>query len=238
MSNNSQNIHTGLSASLLLGLLTKPVFPKPLVQVAINQLTKKFQQMHGGVISRMNEFAPARIILNPVDMPFVFFVEFQKDNFSILLLDEDSYVGEDITTISATFAFFLNMLEGDKDGDALFFSRQLTLTGDTTVIVALRNILEAESININKDINAQFGFFAPMVFFVKNLVTSLFTRVDSDINKVTDSVVGQLKSELVFQKKKQLHLQQELHALQKKQEAINNKIKSMRINKSNNSGVE
>jgi predicted lipid carrier protein YhbT len=36
----------------------------------------------------------------------------------------------------------LGMIDGTYDGDALFFSRDLTIEGDTEAVLALRNALE------------------------------------------------------------------------------------------------
>jgi len=51
----------------------------------------------------------------------------------------------------------IGMLEGRIDGDALFFSRRLTIEGDTAMIVALRNVLEAAEIDLLADSASLFG---------------------------------------------------------------------------------
>ena len=44
--------------------------------------------------------------------------------------------------IAGTLANLLEMIDGSIDGDALFFSRALRVTGDTEAVVALRNALD------------------------------------------------------------------------------------------------
>jgi predicted lipid carrier protein YhbT len=44
--------------------------------------------------------------------------------------------------IAGTFFNLLNMIDGSLDGDALFFSRDLQVSGDTEAVVALRNALD------------------------------------------------------------------------------------------------
>lgn len=43
------------------------------------------------------------------------------------------------------------LAQGNGDGDALFFSRDITIEGDTEAIVALRNALDDSSLDIIND---------------------------------------------------------------------------------------
>ncbi len=51
----------------------------------------------------------------------------------------------------------IDLLEGRIDGDAMFFSREIEITGSTAVIVAVRNTLDREEIVITDEIAAMFG---------------------------------------------------------------------------------
>jgi hypothetical protein len=51
----------------------------------------------------------------------------------------------------------IDLLEGRIDGDAMFFSREIEITGSTAVIVAVRNTLDREEILITDEIAAMFG---------------------------------------------------------------------------------
>ena len=44
--------------------------------------------------------------------------------------------------IAGKFFNLLDMIDGSLDGDALFFSRDLRVSGDTEAVVALRNALD------------------------------------------------------------------------------------------------
>ncbi len=44
--------------------------------------------------------------------------------------------------IAGLFFNLLEMIDGSQDGDALFFNRDLRVTGDTEAVVALRNALD------------------------------------------------------------------------------------------------
>jgi predicted lipid carrier protein YhbT len=223
------NYSAPLSSAFILGLLAKPVLCRPLLQQAINKLVQMFSDLHPNVINRMAEFTPAIIILNPIDMPFSFLVEFTANNMNILIIDDQHYTGDDITKISATLSFFLNMLEGELDGDALFFSRQLIIEGDTTIIVALRNILEAENIDINKDINDKSTLLANIIKFVKNTARAVSSYLDNDLAKIKESIISDNQAEIKLTSSKQQVIQDEIKKLQKQQIAMDNKLKSMRL---------
>ncbi len=217
------------SGTFIIGLLAQPLIFRPLIQQSINNLTKSFLKLHPNVIQRMSEFTPAIIILNPIDLPFSFLVEFTKYNLSILIVDDDKYLGHDITKISASLTFFLNMLEGERDGDALFFSRQLTVEGDTTIIVALRNILESENININYDINAQFPVFANVIYFIKNVINYLMNSADQNLDKIKNSIIYEVRSDINLQKAKTKNMESEIKMLKKQKDSLTQKIQSMRL---------
>ena len=44
--------------------------------------------------------------------------------------------------IAAPLIVLLGMIDGTYDGDALFFSRDLVIEGDTEAVLALRNAIE------------------------------------------------------------------------------------------------
>src|SRR5699024_3165467 len=44
--------------------------------------------------------------------------------------------------IAASLPDLLRMIDGAEDGDAMFFSRRLAVSGDTEAVVALRNALD------------------------------------------------------------------------------------------------
>lgn len=63
------------------------------------------------------------------------------------------------------FGALLDLAEGRIDGDALFFRRDLTIAGDTGIVVALRNALDGEDIDILAELDAALGplgRFGPM----------------------------------------------------------------------------
>jgi len=62
-----------------------------------------------------------------------------------------------VATIAGTFFNLLDMIDGALDGDALFFSRDLKVSGDTEAVVALRNALDDFEGSALDSVVASFG---------------------------------------------------------------------------------
>jgi predicted lipid carrier protein YhbT len=54
------------------------------------------------------------------------------------------------------------MVHGVLDGDALFFSREITIEGDTDAILAMRNAIDAAEIDLSCELANLFGPFSPV----------------------------------------------------------------------------
>jgi len=59
--------------------------------------------------------------------------------------------------IAGSFLDLFDLIDGSLDGDALFFSRKLRVTGDTEAVVALRNALDDVDGGVVESITKAFG---------------------------------------------------------------------------------
>lgn len=59
--------------------------------------------------------------------------------------------------IRGRLAAFLAMLHGADDGDALFFSGDLAIAGDTSAVLALRNALDDAELDLTGELAALFS---------------------------------------------------------------------------------
>jgi predicted lipid carrier protein YhbT len=59
--------------------------------------------------------------------------------------------------IAGPLAALLGLVHGAFDGDALFFSRDLIIEGDTEAVLALRNAIDNEEIDMASEMTALFG---------------------------------------------------------------------------------
>ena len=146
---------------LIPPLLTRPLNAIPLVVIerACRLMFKRIGTAHPGLFERLGEHKAKRFAFLPTDVPLAFVVEPAKDSVSVSR--KTSAVRADAVTEAPLF-MLLALMEGRCDADALFFSRDLSVTGDMEAMLAMRNALDASNIDLSKDLARLAGPFAPM----------------------------------------------------------------------------
>lgn len=131
--------------------------PRHLAEVALNRLVDLLARRHAGMLERLADFAGATCLIVPRDLPAAFLLTLQSAPQPPRLDLVDAATTEARATIRADLATLLQLLEGRIDGDALFFSRDLTVEGDMDVVVALRNAVDDAGIDLLSDAAAACG---------------------------------------------------------------------------------
>ena len=90
--------------------------------------------------SRLGEHAGRTFAIDPVDCPFVFLFAPEAGRASLRVVRNLSAAYD--ARIAAPLVVLLGMIDGTYDGDALFFSLDLVIEGDTGAVLALRNAIE------------------------------------------------------------------------------------------------
>ncbi|MDO8874807.1 MAG: SCP2 sterol-binding domain-containing protein [Pseudolabrys sp.] len=80
-------------------------------------------------------------MVDPIDLPFVLILSPDNNRPTLRAYRRYEKPAHD-AGIAGKFFNLLDMIDGSQDGDALFFSRDLRVTGDTEAVVALRNALD------------------------------------------------------------------------------------------------
>lgn len=91
--------------------------------------------------ARLFDYADRTFAIDPTDCPFVFLVTPRPGRPSVRLVPEIGEAAHD-ARIAAPLVVLLGLIDGTYDGDALFFSRDLMIEGDTEAVLALRNAIE------------------------------------------------------------------------------------------------
>lgn len=143
---------------LLLGLALKPVRPA-LLQPLFDAMLRVVRNRHPDILERMEPFADKVVCIDPIDLPFAILLE---PNPAEPRLTVRRFVdAEEVhATIRGPLETLIALSEGKVDGDALFFSRQLVIEGDTEVVVALRNAIDGAGIDLIEDLTSVLGPFA------------------------------------------------------------------------------
>src|SRR5690606_39799313 len=105
-------------------------------------------------------YATKRFRFRPSDIPFAFVIEPDKPRITIVRGDEATEVD---AGIEGPLVMLLALLEGKLDGDALFFSRDITVTGDMEAMLALRIALDDCNIDLPPDRGTTDGPVRPKV---------------------------------------------------------------------------
>ena len=101
-----------------------------------------------------------RFGIKPTDLPFAFVLEPRPKSPKIVAVRN---LPHDIPVrIAGPLAGLLGLIDGSYDGDALFFSRDLTVEGDVEAVVALRNAIDSEDVDFVADTATLLGPLAPL----------------------------------------------------------------------------
>jgi len=130
-----------------------PLFPlQPVLAAVIHRIARRRPEL----FARIGPHKGKTFLIDPVNMPFV--LELRPDPGRLLLRARRRHrAGRHDARIAATFLTLLAMIDGRLDGDALFFTRDLRIEGNTEAVVCLRNALDDLEGSVADDVAAMFG---------------------------------------------------------------------------------
>jgi predicted lipid carrier protein YhbT len=109
----------------------------PLLTRSLRSLARR----RPAVFDRLGDHRAARFLIDPVDLPFAFLMIPDGESAVVRVVSKDETLPSDVT-IRGPILMLLGLLDGTFDGDALFFHRTVSVSGQTEAIVALRNAIE------------------------------------------------------------------------------------------------
>ena len=115
--------------------------PLAFVQPILGHIAAHVAKDRPELYARLGVHARKKFLIDPTDLPFVLILAPQVDRPNLRAYRRSEAPPHD-AAIAGTFFNLLDMIDGAQDGDALFFSRNLKVTGDTEAVVALRNALD------------------------------------------------------------------------------------------------
>jgi len=130
--------------------------PLPLLQPLLKKIVRDIAQNRPELFSRLGTHQQKIFLIDPVNMPFVFLLMPMAGNPQLHARRRRKNIPHD-ARIAGTFLTLLHMIDGKLDGDALFFTRDLMIDGDTEAVVVLRNALDDLEGSIVDDLASHFG---------------------------------------------------------------------------------
>ena len=139
--------------------------PLAVVQRATAAMLAQIMKRDPDMFVRLGEHRGKRYAFLPVDLPFAFMVE---PAGRAITVSRKARLAKADAAVEGPLFMLLALMEGRQDADALFFSRDLSVTGDMEAMLALRNALDDSGIDLPRDLGAFAGPFAPMITRVAN----------------------------------------------------------------------
>ncbi|MFN4008407.1 MAG: SCP2 domain-containing protein [Pannonibacter sp.] len=131
---------------LALGLRLAPSAPAGRI---LSEVARRILNRHPRLMERLGPYRQSRFALMATDVPISFLLDLGKDPVCVSL---HAAPPEADARISGKLAALIGLVHGVWDGDALFFSRDLTIEGDTSAALALRNAIDDAELDIGVEI--------------------------------------------------------------------------------------
>jgi O2-independent ubiquinone biosynthesis accessory factor UbiT len=178
-----------LTPILLVGLPLR-LLPLAPVQLALNALMTVISDSHPDVFERLSGIDDPTFLIEPTDLPLVFILRARSPSPSLIAVPAgDARTDEIATTIRGPLLALLALLEGRTDGDALFFSRDLVIEGNTEAVVALRNAVDDAEVDVMGDVLTAAGPLAAPARLALELLQRVFQRASSDMRLIHNAIL-------------------------------------------------
>jgi predicted lipid carrier protein YhbT len=154
--------------------------PLPLapLQPVLRHVVEHVAASHRELFGRLGPHAGKKFLIDPVNLPFVLVLQPDPEHPQLVARRRHPAPLHD-AAIAGSFGVLFAMIDGRLDGDALFFSRDLMITGDTEAVVALRNALDDLDENVVDNLAAAFGPLSAPARLAASVLRSL-TAEDCD----------------------------------------------------------
>jgi len=153
-----------------------PTPPLGLLRPVFQQLMAGLLRRHPEMFDRLGEYGRVNFLIDPVDLPVVFIMRPDPERPLLTPYGRDA-VPEWGAAVRGPLPRLISMVNGREDGDALFFSRDIVIEGDTEAVLALRNAIDDADIDLFEEITALLGPFGRILALLRGRVGPLFGRV-------------------------------------------------------------
>jgi predicted lipid carrier protein YhbT len=130
--------------------------PRPALNLGAAALLAAMGRNHPHLFAVLAECRQTRVLVELSDPPRRFLLQYGGGAPMLRVADGESDVAAD-AELKGGLEAMMALLEARVDGDALFFTRELTVSGDTAAVVTLRNILDRETISVLEEASSLFG---------------------------------------------------------------------------------
>ncbi len=133
-----------------------PPLPLFLLQPLLRRVVHRVAKKHPSLFDRLGPHRTAQFVIDVGGLPFLLVLVPDPENLVFRACPRRSEPPSE-ARIQGKFFDLLGLVDGSTDGDALFFSRDLDITGNTEAVVCLRNALDDVEGSIAEDVADLFG---------------------------------------------------------------------------------
>lgn len=150
------------------------LLPLPLIERLARMAFHQVLARHKGLLERLDGHMSKRFAFLATDIDLAFVICPADRSVRVMRSSELPRNGlrAPHASVSGPLPVLLSLLEGSSDGDAEFFVRALTVSGDMEAVLALRNALDDADIDLPGDLGAMAGPLSPLAARVGRAVRS------------------------------------------------------------------
>lgn len=145
-----------------LGARAMEFLPLAPLALASRRFVASIARRHPSLFRRLGAQADKTFVLDAVDLPLVFVLRPRLDAPRLDVFRRGTETTWD-ARIAGRLSALLGLVHGAYDGDALFFSRDIVVEGDTEAVLALRNAIDDSEIDLPTEAAELLGPFRPFV---------------------------------------------------------------------------
>ena len=126
------------------------------LQLVLDRIVAGVAQRQAELFERLGPHSASTFLIDPTDLPIMLLLQPDPAEPRLVAVWRGAEPEADCR-IRASFLTLLALVDGRGDGDALFFSRDLSVEGNVEAVVTLRNALDDLDITLTQDIVGSSG---------------------------------------------------------------------------------
>lgn len=130
-----------ISSSELAPQKMRVPLPLFLLQPILSRIVHRVTARHPELLRRLGPHSTTSYVIDPTDLPFQLFLKLDAPNLVLRAYRPTETPPHD-ARIAAGFLDLLRLVDCGGDGDAMFFARDLDISGNTEAVVSLRNAID------------------------------------------------------------------------------------------------
>ncbi|WP_200339318.1 ubiquinone anaerobic biosynthesis accessory factor UbiT [Rhodovibrio sodomensis] len=200
-----------------IAVLLRPLPTAPL-QAALQRLADRLSARHPDVLDRVADIGRARLLLLATDLPWRALVTLERDGARVTVdRHADGPDPQADAAVTGPVERLLACVQGGGDGDAMFFAREIAVTGNTDVLVALRNALDGAELDIAGELAALTGPLQGPATQALGRAGAVYGRASAGLDAFKADVRAPLQARLDAQAAELAELRTEVQRLRRKQ---------------------